>query len=182
MYAALGAGCTAPQAKNALTLEMASFPSSSPVTSHYCSWLSGCSSPAAPAIFSKFRQIRVYLEHRGGAQGVRPQLPSPPSGCAVCPVSQLSISSCPNPKPKCFLPCLQTVAFSSSKQQTFQLPRLLSRRLLPAMQARRDESIEGSSKREVLFRVVNAGANQANGGEMIPLEVLVPVSLMLFHL
>jgi hypothetical protein len=59
---------------------------------------------------------------------------------------------------------------------------LLSRRLLPAMQARRDESIEGSSKREVLFRVVNAGANQANGGEMIPLEVLVPVSLMLFHL
>jgi hypothetical protein len=50
------------------------------------------------------------------------------------------------------------------------------------MQARRDESIEGRSKREVLFRVVNAGANQANGGEMIPLEVLVPVSLMLFHL
>jgi hypothetical protein len=61
------------------------------------------------------------------------------------------------------------VAFSSSRQQTFQLPRLLSRRLLPAMQARRDG-------------VVNAGANQANGGEMIPLEVLVPVSMMLFRL
>ncbi len=115
MYGALGAGCTAPQAKNELTLEMASFPFSSPVTSHYSSRLSGCSSPATPTIFSEFRQIRVYLEHRGGAHGLRPQLSSPPSGCAVCPVSQLSISSCLNPRPKWFLPCLLTVAFSSSR-------------------------------------------------------------------
>jgi hypothetical protein len=44
------------------------------------------------------------------------------------------------------------------------------------MQATRHERVEGTHKRPVLCRVVNADADQVNGGE-IPLEVLVFQSL-----
>lgn len=173
MYGASGAACTV--RPNTGVDQMASFPSSSPLSSLYSSWMLCYPCPAAPPpVFSEFRQSRIHLQYTG-TRSAKPNVSSSssPGGCAaVWPLSQLSISNGPNSRLNSSLPCLQPAAFS--RQQTFQQPRLLRR--LPIMQATRHERVERTHKRPVLCRVVNADADQVNGGE-IPLEVLVFQSL-----
>ncbi|CAM6030827.1 unnamed protein product [Sphagnum balticum] len=167
MYGASGAACTV--RPNTGVDQMASFPSSSPLSSLYSSWMLCYPCPAAPPpVFSEFRQSRIHLQYTV-TRSSKPNVSSSssPGGCAaVWPLSQLSISNGPNSRLNSSLPCLQPAAFS--RQQTFQQPRLLRR--LPIMQATRHERVEGTHKRPVLCRVVNADADQVNGGE-IPLEV-----------